>query len=59
MAAARHTSNSDPRRSKLAALTVMGLVAASAALLSEMNTRAHAGPAPAALTAGFDTKENA
>ncbi len=59
MAAARHSSNSDPRRSRLAALTVMGLVAASAALLSEMNGRAHASPASPVLSAGFDAKENA
>ena len=59
MAAARHTAHSDPRRSKLAALTAIGLVAASTALLSEMNTRAHAAPVSAAVSAGIDAKENA
>ena len=49
----------DARRSRLAALTAVALVAAAAGLLSEMNTRAHAGPAPAVLTADLDAKETA
>ena len=49
----------DARRSRLAALTAVALVAAAASLLSEMNARAHAGPTPAVLTADLDVKETA
>jgi hypothetical protein len=58
-ASGRVNAVAHPARSRLAALTAVALVAASAGLLAEMNRRAHEGPAPAALTADLDAKETA